>query len=317
MNINRAQYRKGLCNTFYRKLYRKLFKRTAPYGKLNGQSVITSPKEANDWISDLIRSGKPFFLGRFGSTELLTINNYYCKQLGKQVGFSEDCKYKMSNNSGFFPATDEMLSRFSELMLTSCANLDGVGLWNDRQELFTVSSYAKNARGIELGCLEPYYHIENSWTKALEGKKILIVHPFAESIAIQETKKDKLFTPDFWPNCKWIPYRAVQTIAGEKDERFATWFDALDHMKNEISKIDFDFAVVGCGAYGFPLASAIKEMGKQVIHMGGATQILFGVRAKRWENNAQISSYFNENWVYPNENEKPKNASRVEGGCYW
>jgi hypothetical protein len=60
-----------------------------------------------------------------------------------------------------------------------------------------------------------------------------------------------------------------------------------------------------------------KLNGKPVIHMGGATQILFGVRAKRWENNAQISCYFNENWVYPNENEKPKNASRVEGGCYW
>jgi threonine dehydrogenase-like Zn-dependent dehydrogenase len=39
-------------------------------------------------------------------------------------------------------------------------------------------------------------------------------------------------------------------------------------MIDEIGKIDFDVAILGCGAYGLPLAAAIKGMGKQAIHLG-------------------------------------------------
>ena len=40
-------------------------------------------------------------------------------------------------------------------------------------------------------------------------------------------------------------------------------------MSEEIAKIDFDIALIACGAYGFPLASRIKNMGKIAIHCGG------------------------------------------------
>ncbi|WP_274095727.1 hypothetical protein [Riemerella anatipestifer] len=41
-----------------------------------------------------------------------------------------------------------------------------------------------------------------------------------------------------------------------------TWFDALEDMKNKIDLVDFDVAIIGCGAYGLPLASYIKNKGK-------------------------------------------------------
>ena len=53
--------------------------------------------------------------------------------------------------------------------------------------------------------------------------------------------------------------KAVQTIAGEKDERFSTWFEALEYMFEETMKIDFDIAIIGCGAYGMPLAAKLKK----------------------------------------------------------
>lgn len=109
----------------------------------------------------------------------------------------------------------------------------------------------------------------------------------------------------------------MQTIAGEKDERFQSWFEALEHMRKEIAGIDFDVAIVGCGAYGMPLAVEIKKMGKQAIHMGGATQILFGIKGARWDANSRISSMYNEHWVRPEESERCKNSQVVEGGCYW
>ena len=43
-------------------------------------------------------------------------------------------------------------------------------------------------------------------------------------------------------------------------------------------KFDFDVALIGCGAYGFPLAAKLKTAGKQAIHLGGVLQALFGIK---------------------------------------
>ena len=88
-------------------------------------------------------------------------------------------------------------------------------------------------------------------------------------------------------------------------------------MEERISKIDFDVALLGCGAYGLPLAASIKRMGKKAVHLGGATQILFGIKGKRWEEIPKIAKLFNENWVRPSEEERPDNFSEIEGGSYW
>jgi len=99
-------------------------------------------------------------------------------------------------------------------------------------------------------------------------------------------------------------------------------------MKREIEKQDFDICLIGCGAYGFPLAAHVKKIGKKAVHMGGSLQLLFGIRGKRWEvydphyeqpGNVFIHYYGlpNENWVRPSNNEKPENHSKVEDSCYW
>lgn len=49
-------------------------------------------------------------------------------------------------------------------------------------------------------------------------------------------------------------------------------------MKDEIDKRDYDIALIGCGAYGFPLAAHIKRSGKKAVHLGGALQLLFGIK---------------------------------------
>ena len=49
--------------------------------------------------------------------------------------------------------------------------------------------------------------------------------------------------------------------------------------------------------------------------IGGALQLLFGIKGRRWDR--EFSSIYNDAWVRPEENEKPRNANSVEGGCYW
>lgn len=164
------------------------------------------------------------------------------------------------------------------------------------------------------------------WSARLKGKKVLVIHPFERSIRMQyEKNREKLFSnkpeqADILPEFELKTIKAVQTIAGERDDRFKDWFEALDWMKSECHKMDFDVAIIGCGAYGFNLAAEIKRMGKIVIHLGGVTQILFGIKGKRWENGGcgkEMNQYMNSYWVRPLEEEKPKGSNEVEGGCYW
>ena len=151
----------------------------------------------------------------------------------------------------------------------------------------------------------------------MEGKKVVVVHPFKETIEMQYEKRKYLFeNPCILPEFELRVVKAVQTIAGQRDERFSEWGEALQYMYDECMKDDFDVAIIGCGAYGMPLASMIKRAGKTAIHLGGVTQVLFGIKGGRWDHN-ELSALYNDYWVRPLPSETPQNANKVEKGCYW
>jgi len=91
-------------------------------------------------------------------------------------------------------------------------------------------------------------------------------------------------------------------------------------MCQDISKLDFEVAVIGAGAYGMFLGAFCKRMGKQALHLGGASQLLFGIKGERWEHQypPEFSArLFNEHWVRPSEAQKPQGVEKVENSCYW
>lgn len=117
----------------------------------------------------------------------------------------------------------------------------------------------------------------------------MVIHPFEESIWTQyQNVREKIFDKaypgmDVLPKFDLQTIKAVQTISGNRDSQFQTWFEALSWMEEECRKREFDIAIIGCGAYGFPLAASVKRMGKIAVHLGGSTQILFGILGRRWE----------------------------------
>ena len=136
--ITRFNYFISELNSRFRVLFRKLFKVSAPYFKVNHKKVIKNQSTANAIISDMILSNKPFMVARFGSVELSIINEYYQIILGKRKRFSDGLRSKAKNNAGIFSNDDDTLIYFSKSVLTSSSNMDIVGVWNDRQELFTI-----------------------------------------------------------------------------------------------------------------------------------------------------------------------------------
>lgn len=217
--------------------------------------------------------------------------------------------------SGFFPPTDSNLERFCELMLNDLKEVDILVTLTYAEEY--LKDYFRQAKRITLPSMEPYFSI-NPWTHALKGKKILVVHPMVETFKKQFKIRDKIWPDGLLPEFELFTIKAVQSIAGEKT-KFKDWFEALEWMKDEISRVDFDIAIIGCEAYGFPLAAYVKRLGKKAVHMAGATQLLFGVRGRRWEIDPTqpFTNFMNDFWVRPDTTETPKNAKLVEGACYW
>ena len=294
---------------------------------------LMSGEELNQFIYDGLMADAPFMVARFGSIELDSVLYPYLVNLPlwkryqlyaqKKIpflrytpGYAQHLMNPLCNNAGFFPNDIRLLARFSEkvrLEDTSCCCCCCC-CWNN--EDLMMPFFNEDIRFAELADMEPYDYAQ-PWSRALAGKKVLVIHPFAKTIEAQYQKREHLWeNPDVLPEFELHTIKAVQTIAGEKSE-FDTWFDALHYMEQQMDAIDYDVAIIGCGAYGFSLAAHAKHMGKKAVHLGGATQILFGVKGKRWDDMPAVNKFYNEQWVYPSAEETPKHKERVEGGCYW
>lgn len=314
---------------FYRKIKKTATKKPVELSHYAGKDVLPV-QEGNDWIRQAVLSGSPFMACRFGKVELNAMVKFEMAARKAEAdpdrhpgraGWPSPGRKKamrhLCSNAGFFPKQERMGIRFAGLMRQACGQASLIGVWFNPMEDYMIGHYAPQASMTYLRGLEPWYS-DHPWTAALEGKRVLVIHPFADTIERQYGRRELLFPgTELLPEFHLRTVKAVQTIAGTKDNRFGDWFEALAWMEQEAMKEEFDVAIIGCGAYGFPLAARLKAHGRQAIHLGGATQILFGIKGVRWESNAVISRLFNENWVRPSEEEKPAGVNRVEGACYW
>ena len=201
-------------------------------------------------------------------------------------------------------------------MLEDSKQLDMLASWNSRERQLS-KIYFPNALSVPLSTLEPFRY-NNPWSMVLKGHKVLVIHPFEETIRTQYARRRDLFADEnVMPDFDLITYRPVLSFLGLKTP-YKDWFEALNKMCEDISKIDFDIALIGCGAYGFPLGAFVKrDLARKAIHIGGATQLLFGIRGGRWDNHTIVKDFYNDYWVRPTAAERPSNAEAVENACYW
>lgn len=291
-------------------------------GVLDKPQINTSESEANKLIFSALESKKPILIARFGAFEIgiakgvatpMTLNNIIKLIKGEisSIGYNKKLANSFCNNAGFFPNNHTLIERFAKLLIKDMCECDILGSWQPAEKFF--STQLEGCIKISVRDLEPFHHV-NPWTKALAGKKILIIHPYEDSIRHQWKIRDKLFpTRDYLPEFDLQIIKAVQSAAGARNN-FKTWFEALDYMKSEIDKRDFDIALIGCGAYGFHLGAHVKRIGKKAVHLGGFLQILFGIMGKRWDGKYD---FVNDYWIRPLPSDIIKNAQSIENGCYW
>lgn len=290
------------------------------------QNFQEDTNRANSLIYSKLLTGKPCMISRFGSNELYATISYM--RGGHPLWFlrtiypfwvSPQVDYHMKNNAGFFNSSHKAYCKFADLMVKCAKEIDILGSWQENE--YTMNKYLSCER-VHLDSLVPFFTNE-PWTKYLEGKKVLVVHPFKETIIQQYKKRQCLFDnneilPTF---SKLTVIKAIQSLGGNNNG-FTSWFEALHYMEQKIDKADYDVALIGCGAYGMPLAAHCEKMGKQAIHLGGVLQVLFGIKGKRWETEEYYKDKYhllmnNPNWTYPINEDKPQNYNKVEKSCYW
>lgn len=307
-------------------IQRKLFANHRGYGAYAYAPLSIDLDTAIDTIADKIRCGTPFMAGKIGTTDGEALARHIdihakepiaakiLKMLIGQIGpfwWDNTVKGGLRCSGGVFPVSTEGIEEFCRVFSDSCKDMDFIiG--------FTAGQYrlqkllCAEPEVVEFRALTPCGHAHN-WYEALENKKVLVVHPYSQTIRSQYEKNVE-FHEGQGPLPRFkelITYRPVNSIGGHNEE-FPSWGAALQHMVNDISQIDFDVALLGCGLYGIPLSAHIKRMGKIAIYTGGSTQIVFGIKGKRWDN----AGFYNEHWTRPFKSDIPKHMEEIEAGCF-
>jgi hypothetical protein len=292
----------------------------------NGSQIVRFHRgaEGNQLIQSALLEPGPLMIGRYGDVELKMIWSLIS---GEGPANVLDRLGHLHRSAGFFPPEVALLPAFLDVYEEAARELDCLAIWNFENGRWGMEErmfrdYSPGASLVSIRSLESWL-FPDPWTSALQGKRVLVVHPFEKSIRQQYARRAHLFAdervlPEF---ATLQTIRAVQSVAGNPTS-FETWFDALDAMSAEIECIDFDVALIGAGAYGMPLAAHVKRLGRKAVHMGGVTQILFGIIGRRWERPIPggyppLIRFMNHHWARPLPEEYPADFESVDRAAYW
>jgi hypothetical protein len=274
-------------------------------------------------ILEKFKSKDPFCIGKIGNAELMCAYNYFHAKHHNQnpIIWNPTIEREIFINAGVFPQTEEARIYFAEQLSDAVANTDIISPWNRGLgdfELRFIKSRNPNSVLVDLQSLEPFYS-GIPWSSTLEGKNVLVISPFVETIKKQYKQRENIWAnskvlPEF--NLKTIYHPTSKAISGNKN-KYSSWKEMIDDITQQMSSVEFDVALIGTGASSLPLTSFAKQIKKQAIHLGGSLQLMFGIKGKRWEQMKIFNHFYNDFWTRPSAEETPEGYKLVEDGTYW
>lgn len=263
-----------------------------------------------------------FLVGRTGTIEL--------EVLLSAGSVSRDRLAVLERNAGIYPATHESaliwLTQTQEAIRSTDLLVAG---WYEplaRSEAGFLSRLGKQGPFLPLRALEPYYVSEElMWSRLMAGRRVAVVSSFAMTACAQSARANTVWGDrheSLLPGAIYIPivtgYAPVLAAGrAEWPVGCSRWQDAVEDVVRRVVEADADIVLIGCGGLGMLLGARLKALGKVCVVMGGATQVLFGIKGMRWANHNVISRFWNSAWVWPAVEETPRGATAIEGGCYW
>lgn len=282
-------------------------------------------------LEKALQQKKGCLIGRNGTVELETLL-FFVQQSMLPESWPRRLAETLEMNAGIFPSTTESIRTWALEMLEAIRLTDVIAAgWYEPlkdAESTLLRSWNFHAPRIPLRSLEPYYVPPDlRWTNLLEGKRVAIVNAFAET-AVEQTKNAE----DIWPggmfetllppNITWIPIRTgyAPNLAMGRAEwpgQPSSWEQATANTVQRVLAAKADIVLIGCGGLGMILGSRLKQLGLPCVVLGGALQVLFGIKGQRWSQHSVIHRFWNDAWTWPKLEETPAGAAQIEGGCYW
>lgn len=283
-------------------------------------SSVWSVECGNNLVANALQSGYAQAIGKLGSVELQAIRSYLRRNNAVDWEVATQAYRRvLFTNAGVFPNTIDVFCRYCDFMLKDILpKLTVFAAWFNVGEASIHRRYSCHAQLVHARALESYYSDSLPWTKVLQGKRVLVVHPFESTINAQFLRRREIWSgkPSILPDMELVTLRVPQLPSLVPPTHFS-WFETLDYLMQKMSDTEFDVAMIGAGAYSLPLAVHARSIGKHGIHLGGATQVYFGIMGRRWDEHPVISKYYNQSWQRPLPQDTPTGAAIIEGGCYW
>ena len=261
-------------------------------------------------IEDSLDTNGGLLIGRFGTIEFDVIWS---------KSYRPDMLSVLERNAGVFGDVNDIRKWSAEYEAAIRASDILATGWYEpikvREQKFLEGFAGKQ---VALRSLEPYYWpAEAQWSRVITGK-VCVVSSFADTI-MKQVKKD--IFPGLWsPDVEWSAVRtgyAPSLALGRAswDYDAESWEDCVKGVVDEVLAINPRVVIIGCGGLGMIIGARLKA-NRICLVLGGATQVLFGIKGQRWASH-ELSKFWGPDWVWPAASETPGGASQVERGCYW
>ena len=271
--------------------------------------------DGNNFIRHHLKNNIPFAAGKIGGNELQILHFAISKNNNWHPQFKRECE----EVAGLYPMDLKNATWFKDTLLTDLHHLDLIPLWSKTAPAFEeqiISRYAKNAYTTKLQHLEPYF-FDNPWTDFLSDKTVAVFSPFADSIQQNFNNLNKIWGEKITNNFNLITVKYPTSIPITANSPYTESKEIYNEYINIIKNTNFDVGIFGTGHTGLLFALECKKLNKTGIHLGGPTQILFGIHGNRWQSMSEFTPLFNQHWTSPMKHETPEKFYDVEGGCYW
>jgi len=287
--------------------------------------------ELGGYIKNKISNDTPFILPRIAGVE----NNFVEMGIAAvqnqlthaQSMYIQNATATMKNNAGIKLSSMTSIINYALVYISAFEKCDAYFEWEVWGDVYKYISNSHNFITMNFPkkkqfwafTLDIFHNIYNEpWTRALRGKRLLIISPFVKSMQEKLEVLPEIYGIDLFPDCSFVFIKPPQTQGDIESEEFDI---ELQKFMNEVAEIKdkFDIALCSCGGYGNLVCAKIFDMGKSAIYVGGVLQMYFGIYGTRWlkERPDILRLFMNKHWSRPKEEEQPDGFKKVEGSCYW
>lgn len=233
----------------------------------------------------------------------------------EHIVYSNNLDDKMKMNTGLYYKNEYDRDRVSQWY---CNHLEELAKESTLTSCYSVLKYDLtfySYLNIKGKTLHNWGFLPKILMTTLDGKKVLVISNATDILKKSADRGlDKVYNI---PTVKFSDINYIKTpqttIGAEYPDH--SIIETTNKILEQIKSIDFDIALLACGAYGVPLSNEIRKMNKMAVYLGSALYTMFGVYSAGIPL-PQDNIFKTENFIEIEE-ECPAHCKNIDEGKYW